>query len=82
MAAIAALIGEPEMAIWDATTEPAKVLDGRIPESFAISAITGSMENTIKPVPAMIVITQVVIGAIIFKYLGFLRINLLARRTK
>lgn len=65
MAAMAALIGEPEMAICEATTEPARVREGRIPESLATSAMTGSVENTMKPVPAIMVMDQVMIGAMI-----------------
>lgn len=38
IAAIAALIGEPDIATWEATTDPASVREGRIPDSFATSA--------------------------------------------
>ena len=82
IAAIAALIGEPEIATCEATTEPASVREGRIPDSFATSAITGSVEKTINPVPAIMVINQVIIGAIMLIYFGLRRMKLLAKRTR
>ncbi len=82
IAAIAALIGEPDIATWEATTDPASVREGRIPDSLATSAITGRVENTMNPVPAIMVIDQVIIGAIILIYLGLRRMKLPATRTR
>ena len=53
----AADMGEAVIAIWEATVAMDKGRDGRTPVSLATSAITGSVEKAVCPVPAKTVIT-------------------------
>ena len=48
----AAEMGEAVMAICEATTAMLSGREGRMPCSLATSAITGSVENAVWPVPA------------------------------
>lgn len=63
MRTTAAEMGEAVMASWDVTTAADRGRDGRTPPSFATSAMTGSVEKEVCPVPARRVITYVTSGA-------------------